>query len=298
MIRDMAALQLLTRVAALGSFSAAGRECGLSQSQVSRIVADLEEGLGTRLLSRTTRAVVPTDAGVEFLARLEPIFAALDEAEQSIREGGELRGSLRVSMPTSIGIREIIPRMEGFTARHPALRIHFLLEDKRQDLVRDAVDVAIRVGQQKDSTGTTKKIATIKRMIVAAPSYMASASPILVPQDLARHRIVFGPAAVVPSAWSFDKHGETVVVELAAHVTSNENEGAVASAAAGLGITSIGEWSCRRECDLGSLVPLLTDWRLADVPVYAHFPMGKATRAAGRAFVDYLATTTKVHPSD
>ena len=104
-MKDIFALKLYTRVARLGSFSAAARECGLSQSQASRIIADLETDLGTRLLSRSTRAVVPTEAGAEFLARMEPILAALDEAEHSVREGGELRGLLRMSMPTSFGIR-------------------------------------------------------------------------------------------------------------------------------------------------------------------------------------------------
>src|SRR3954462_4029128 len=109
-MKDIFALKLYTRVARLGSFSAAARECGLSQSQASRIIADLESDLGVRLLSRTTRAVVPTETGSEFLARMEPILVALDDAEHSVRDGGELRGLLRMSMPTSFGMREIIPR--------------------------------------------------------------------------------------------------------------------------------------------------------------------------------------------
>lgn len=117
-MKDIFALKLYTRVARLGSFSAAARECNLSQSQASRIVADLEESLGARLLSRTTRAVVPTEAGYEFLARVEPILDALDEAEQSVREGGELHGTLRIGLPSSIAIREVIPRLPVFAERH------------------------------------------------------------------------------------------------------------------------------------------------------------------------------------
>src|ERR1700732_2993329 len=113
-MKDIFALRLYSRVARRGSFSAAARECGLSQSQASRIIADLEADLGARLLSRTTRAVVPTEAGAEFLARMEPILAALDEAEHSVREGGELRGLLRMSMSPSFGIRDVIPRLSSF----------------------------------------------------------------------------------------------------------------------------------------------------------------------------------------
>ena len=133
MIKDNFTLRLYARVARLGSFSAAARECGLSQSQASRLVADLEAELGVRLLSRTTRAVVPTEAGGEFLARIEPILAALDEAEHSDREGGELRGLLRMSMPTSFGIRDVIPRLASFAQRHPNLHIQLQLGDRQWD---------------------------------------------------------------------------------------------------------------------------------------------------------------------
>jgi DNA-binding transcriptional LysR family regulator len=207
-MKDIFALKLYTRVARLGSFSAAARECGLSQSQASRIIADLEGDLGTRLLSRTTRAVVPTEAGAEFLARVEPILTALDEAEQSVREGGELRGLLRMSMPTSFGIRDVIPRLATFAALHPSLRIQLLLEDRRQDLVRDAVDVAIRLGRLVDSTATAKLVATIPRVVVASPGYLARHGVPATPDELAQHRIVGGTAAAVPTAWMFQREGQ------------------------------------------------------------------------------------------
>jgi DNA-binding transcriptional LysR family regulator len=288
-VKDIFALRLYTRVARLGSFSAAARESGLSQSQASRIVADLEADLGTRLLSRSTRAVVPTEAGAEFLARIETILGALDEAEHSVRGGGDLRGLVRMSTPTSFGIRTVIPHLAAFTAKHPDLHIHLLLEDMRRDLVRDAVDVAIRLGRLVDSSATAKLIARIPRVIVAAPTYLAHAGAPTTPTDLAKHRIIGGSAAAVPSAWAFERGGQKVTVDLQPQFSTNENEGAVAAAAAGLGITSTSEWACRRELGEGSLVRLLMDWKTADIPVHAYFPMGPATRAAARALVDHLA---------
>jgi DNA-binding transcriptional LysR family regulator len=266
-VKDILSLKLYTRVARLGSFSAASREFGLSQSQVSRIIADLESDLGARLLTRTTRAVVLTDAGAEFLSRLDPILMALEDAEQSVREGSELRGILRMSMPSSIAIRHVIPRVAPFLARHPELRLHVLLGDRPQDLVKDAVDVAIRLGRLVDSSATATLITQIQRVIVASPG---------------------GPASVVPAGWRFARAGEEVVVDLEAIFSTDENEGAVAAAAAGIGITSTSEWACRRELDEGSLVRLLVDWKTADIPVHAYFPMGRATRAAGRAVVEHL----------
>src|SRR5215469_15871138 len=113
-VKDILTLKVYTRVARLGSFSAAARECGLAQSQVSRMIAELEAGLGARLLSRTTRAVLPTEAGLEFLARMEPVLAAIEDAENSVRETGELRGLVRLAMPATMGMRVIMPRLAAF----------------------------------------------------------------------------------------------------------------------------------------------------------------------------------------
>jgi DNA-binding transcriptional LysR family regulator len=295
-VKDIFALRLFTRVARLGSFSAAARECGLSQSQASRIVADLEANLGARLLSRTTRAVVPTEAGTEFLARLEPILADLEEAEHSVREGGELRGLVRLSMAASIGLREVIPRLAPFAAKHPRLQIEIQMDDRRQDLVRDAVDVAIRIGRLIDSSATSILIKTISRVAVASPAYLAAAGTPVLPGDLADLRIVGGPATTVPNAWAFERNGEKVSLDLHPHFTTNENEGAVAAAVAGLGVTSTTLLSCAREIEDGTLVSLCPEWTMAQIPVHAYFPSGRATRAAGRAIVEYLVTEMRRGP--
>ncbi|MEW6640436.1 MAG: LysR family transcriptional regulator [Pseudomonadota bacterium] len=297
-MKDNFALRLYTRVARLGSFSAAARECGLSQSQASRIVADLEAELGVRLLSRTTRAVVPTEAGSEFLARVEPILAALDEAEHSVREGGELRGLLRMSMPTSFGVRDVIPRLASFAERHPGLHIQFQLGDQRHDLIKEAVDVAIRLGRLPDSTATAKLIATIPRVVVASPEYLARHGAPETPDDLVRHRIVGGSAAAVPTAWRFHRDGQEAAIKLEPHVSTDANEGAIAAAAAGYGITSTSGWACRRELEDGALVRLLPEWSLAGIPVHAYFPMGRATRTAARAAIDHLTTAFQRDAAD
>ncbi|HEY1926233.1 MAG TPA: LysR family transcriptional regulator [Caulobacteraceae bacterium] len=296
-MKDIFSLRLYTRVARLGSFSAAARECGLSQPQASRVVADLEAELGVRLLSRTTRAVVLTEAGGEFLARIEPILAALEEAEHSVREGGELRGLVRMSMPTSFGIRDVIPRLAAFAERHPTLRLQLQLGDRRQDLIRDAVDVAIRLGRLPDSTATAKLIATIPRVVVASPDYLARHGAPLTPEDLVRHRIVGGTAAAVPEAWKFRKDGQERDIKLEPHFSTDENEGAIAAATAGLGVTSTSGWACRRELESGALVRLLRDWTLAGIPVHAYFPMGRATRAAARAVIDHLTAAFEREPN-
>jgi len=192
-------------------------------------------------------------------------------------------------MPTSFGIRTVIPRPAQFTKSHPNLHIHFLLEDTRRDLVRDAVDVAVRLGRLADSSATAKLVARIPRVIVAAPNYLEEVGAPQTPADLTKHRIIGGSAAAVPTAWAFERDGEKATVDVQPHFSTNENEGAVAAAAAGLGITSTSEWACQLELGDGSLVRVLADWKTADIPVYAYFPMGPATRAAARALVEHLA---------
>ena len=296
-VKDLFALKLFTRVARLGSFSAAARELGLSQSQASRIISELETTLGARLLSRTTRAVVPNDAGAEYLARIEPILDALDEADQSLRGGGALRGMLRVGMPTSVALRDVIPRLGTFTQMHPDLHVHIIMEDKRQDLVREAVDVAIRVGRLPDASATARLIARTPRTIIAAPGYLESAGIPKVPADLAKHRIVGGPATAAPSAWTFERTGESLSIDLEPHVSFSDNEGAIAGVASGLGITSTTRWACRREIEDGSLVCLLPDWTTPVISAYAYFPMGRGTRAAARAFIEFLIAEFQAGPT-
>jgi DNA-binding transcriptional LysR family regulator len=288
-VKDILSLKIYARVAHLGSFSAAAREFGLAQSQVSRMVADLEAGLGAKLLSRSTRAVVLTEAGAEFLARMEPILAALEDAANSVRESGELRGLLRVGMTTTMGLRMVMPRLAPFTERHPNLHVELLLDDKWQDMVREAVDVGIRVGNLPDGTGTSKFITTMPRVIVGSPSYFDRAGMPLVPEDLSRHRIVGGPAATRAASWQFEREGRKVAVELQPNISTNTIAGAIACATGGLGITSAPVWGCQDELDRGALVAVLADWKTTGLPVHAYFPLGRSTRKVARAFVEFIS---------
>jgi DNA-binding transcriptional LysR family regulator len=295
-MKDVATFRIFTRVARLGSFSAAAREAGLAQSQVSRMVAELEAGLGARLLARTTRAVVPTEAGLEFLARMEPILAAIEDAENSVRETGELRGLLRLGMPSTMAVRVVIPRLSDFVALHPGLHIELLLEDRRQDMVREAVDVGIRVGELPDAAGTSRRIGTMHRIIVASPGYLALRGTPARPEDLSGHRIVGGPVAAQSASWRFEHDGEIVAVDVAPGFSTNDTAAAVAAAVAGLGVTSTTSWACRLELAEGSLVRLLPEWKTPELPVHAYFPSGRATRLPARALVAFLADDFALNP--
>jgi DNA-binding transcriptional LysR family regulator len=162
------ALRLFMRVARVGSFSAAGRELGLSQPSASRIIAELEREIGVALLTRTTRAVALTEAGADYLARIEPILAALEEADHAARGTGELRGTLRIGLSSSFGVRELIPRLPPFLKLHPALHMDLRMNDQRQELVQDGVDVAFRFGALTNSSALARRLASPPRLLVVA----------------------------------------------------------------------------------------------------------------------------------
>ena len=249
-------LELFARVAKSGSLSVAGRQMGVSQPTASRIVAALEKQVGVALLVRTTRAVTLTEAGSDYLSRIEPILTALDEADHAARGTGELRGLLRVAAPSGFTIRGVLPRLARFTDQHPNLRVEFILNDERQDLVGESVDVALRIGVLNDSTAVARKIGTVHRVVVAAPAYLASAGTPLVPSDLADHAIIVGPAGRAMEAWTFRRDGKSSSVRVEGRFILNGMEAAAAAAIAGLGILSTGDLSVMSELETGRLVQI------------------------------------------
>lgn len=283
----LTALRTFIRVARLGSFSAAGRELGAPQSSVSRTIAALERDMGASLLVRTTRAVTVTDAGAEFLARIEPILAELDEAEHAARHSGELRGALRMAIGTSMAARMVIPNLKPFLDRHPALRVDLMLEDDRQDLVKEGVDVAFRFGALTDSTAIARKLVTWPRVLAASPDYLASAPALDVPTDLAAHAIIVGPQGV--GDWTFRKGGTTASVRLDGRLRISVLQGAYVASVAGMGIVLTTAPAIRRELESGALVRVLPDWDMGAVDVHAIFPNGRAAKPSARAVVDYVA---------
>ncbi len=280
------ALRTFVRTAHAGSFSRAARDLGLSQPSISRILARLETEVGAKLLVRTTRAVALSEAGADYLGRIEPLLSALEEADHAARGTGELRGLLRIAVSSSFGVREVIPRLPKFLERHPALRVDLGISDQRQDLVVDGVDVALRLGSLPDSSAVARKLAEAPRVLAASPAYLERRGRPRNPEDFASHAMIIGPG---PNAWTFTKNGQRISVRVEGQLTTAANEGAVAGAVAGLGITLTSFWGCRAEIERGDLIRIMEDWAMDPVEVHALFPPGRAASPAARAFIDYLA---------
>src|SRR5215831_1566715 len=290
----MAALRVFVRVARSGSFSRAARELRLSQPSVSRIVAALESEIGAILFTRSTRALSLTEAGAEYLGRVETALTALDEAEHAARGTGELRGVLRIAASSSFTERALIPRLEEFLRRNPKLRLVLLVADQRQALVTEGVDVAFRFGSLADSAATARRLGSIERVLVGSPAYLRRAGRPKAPADLKSHAIIEGPIGM--DGWTFEKDGRRVSLRLEGRLVVSANEGAVAAAVAGLGIVSTSIIASRKELANRSLVRVLSDWQMGCVEVHAVFPSGRAAKPAARALAEHMAEVFRRHP--
>ena len=290
----MSALRVFVRVARSGSFSRAARELELSQPSASRIVAALEREIGATLFTRSTRALSLTEAGAEYLGRVETALAALDEAEQAARGTGELRGVLRVAASSSFTERALIPRLDEFLVRNPKLRMVLLVNDQRQALVTEGVDVAFRFGSLDDSAATARRLGSIERVLVGSPAYLRRAGRPKAPADLKSHAIIEGPIGT--DGWTFEKDGRRISLRLEGRVVVSANESAVAAAVTGLGIATTSIIASRNELANRSLVRVLPDWQMGSLDVHAVFPAGRAAKAAARALAEHVADAFRLIP--
>src|ERR1700758_1792591 len=281
--------RVFVRAAEGGSFSRAARELGLSQPSVSRIIGELEARLGVTLLLRSTRKITVTDAGSLFLDRAREILAEIEDAEDAARGLDSLRGTIRLVIPVMYGTREIIPRLATFLGTHPLLRVELSVADQRQDLVAEGADVAIRVGDLEDSTFGARRLATLTRMLVASPAYLAARGTPKTPADLAAHDCIFGPGNFGRASWSFRRGDSEISVDLHGRIQTNSGPGMFASAVAGLGIAMMSTVMAGDELSAGRLVPLLRAYKVPSIDVHAIFPGGPRPSAKVRALVDYLA---------
>jgi DNA-binding transcriptional LysR family regulator len=282
-------LAVFVRAAESGSFSRAGRELGLSQPSVSRIVGELEARLGVKLLLRTTRRITLTDAGALFLDRARDMLAEIEDAEDAARGLDSLRGIIRLAIPVAYGTRAIIPLLPKFLAAHPLLRVELSVVDARQDLIAEGADVAIRLGELDDSAFGARTLAKLSTMLAASPAYLKARGTPRTPADLARHDCIFGPGNFGRASFSFSRDNTEISVDVRGRITTDSGPGLLASVLAGLGIARVSTVLAGDELKAGLLVPLLRGYKLAPVEVHAVFPGGPRPSAKVRALVDYLA---------
>lgn len=281
---------LFVAVAEAGSLSAAARALRLSPAMVSKRLQRLEQRLGVTLVHRTTRRLALTTAGERFRADLGDILGALDAAEARVTGARTApAGPLHVSAPTSFGRLHVAPHLGRFVAACPAVELRFDLDDGFVDLFGARVDCAIRIAAEVPSNVVAHRLATSRRILCAAPSYLADIGTPQRVDDLSAHRLL---AADGQMPWRLVSGGRTTLVTQPSYVRTNSSEMVRELALGGVGIALRSLWDVGDALASGQLIRVLPEWEgSADVGIYAVHLRSPAVPAAVTAFIDFLRDT-------
>lgn len=286
----MAFFSLLARC---GSFSATARELNVSTPAVSKRLAQMEARLGVQLLNRTTRRVSLTPEGETYLEHARRILADIADMEQLVsRTQSTPQGLLRVNATLGFGRSHIAPLISDFVRSHPQVQVQLQLSVDPPPLASDAFDVCIRFGEPPDARVIARRIAPNRRLLCAAPAYLAQRGTPKIPSDLARHDCIgIRQGDDAYGQWrlsSARKSGAVEVVKVRGGLSTNDGEIAVNWALEGHGIVMRAEWDVARYLRSGRLVQVLADHHTPPADIYAIYPQRHQAAARVRAFVDFL----------
>jgi DNA-binding transcriptional LysR family regulator len=285
----LAAMETFVAVVDSGSFSAAARRLNVGQPAVSKLVAQLEERLGVKLLVRSTHGLTATEAGLKYYERARRSIEEADEAELAARGAASgLTGKLRISAAVTFARIHLMPRIPEFLARHPGLEMDVVLDDRHVDLVQEGIDIALRMGRLEDSALTARRIATGRHAVVGTPAYFTRAGEPATPAELSAHEAVVYAQKGGGEAWIFQRGGEAISVTLNGRLKVSAAEGVRAAVLAHSCIAVVSEWMFAPEITNRSVKAVLQDWQLPAIDLWAVFPAGRTTTAKARAFAAFV----------
>jgi len=285
------AIEAFVKVVEAGSFAGAAGRLDVSVSSVSRLVADLEAHLGTRLLHRTTRRLSLTEAGRTFHEHGVQLLADLDEAEASASaEAVVPRGTLRITCGTTFGNAHLAPALAAFRVRYPQVRFDVELSDRMADLVDEGFDAAVRIGGSAASNLVGRRIGTTALVCCAAPSYLAAHGEPRTPEELVRHPCLLYQYAAQRDVWTFTGPGGTAHrIRVSGPVFANSGSFLAAMAREGAGITYEPDFAVGPDVRTGLLVPILRDYPPPTAPIHVMYPSRRHLSAKVRVFAQFLA---------
>ena len=283
-------LQAFVAVVEAGSFTAAAERLDMAKSAVSRRISALEERLGVQLLQRTTRTLNLTETGRSFYERSARILSDLDEAESAVQQQhGDLRGTLRIALPLSFGVRHMCKPIAAFARLHPGLRFDLDLNDRRIDLIEEGVDLAVRIGNLRDSSLIARKLFDSQTVVCASPHYLHSRGLPHTPADLVDHDCLVYSNLAEPGRWSWqDDDGKGHFVDLEPALRASSGDFLANAAAHGLGIVIQPTFLAAEAIRRGALVPILENFEWPTTPAYAVYPPTRHLSYRVRAFIDFL----------
>ncbi len=278
------------RVLETGSFSAAGKDLGMTASAVSKVVTRIEQRIGVLLLKRSTRALSVTAEGKQFYENCVRILSDIDQAESDLASRTvSPRGMLRVNASLPFGNHWLLPLLPEFRRRYPEVVLDLSLTDAIVDLARDAVDVAVRMGPLADANFHARLLGRSRRAVVAAPSYFEKNGYPEHPNALSKHQCLNFNFKRSMDEWPFIVNGKQASFAVRGNTLTNNGETMRQLTLDGLGISRLGMFHIASDIENGRLVEVLGDYNAGDVEeINVVFSSRRHMPARSRVFIDYL----------
>jgi DNA-binding transcriptional LysR family regulator len=293
------AMSILLAAVDAGSLSAASRQLGIPLATVSRKVSDLEAHLRTRLLNRTSRRLILTEAGRSYVAACRRILEDVDEAERAAT--GEYmvpRGELAVTAPIVFGRLHVLPVVIDFLKAYPEIGIRLALADRVVSLHDEDIDVAVRIGELPDSALVATRVGTTGRVTCASPAYFAARGIPQAPSDLAAHDCIAFQGLASPAEWVFAADGAPASVAVQARLVVSTAEAAIDAAVAGIGITRVFSYQAAAALQDGALALALRAFEPPPWPINLVYAGQGRSPMKLRAFLDFAAPRLRARLTD
>ena len=282
-------MSVFVAVAEVESFAKAGRHLGMSPPAVTRAITALEDKLGVRLLTRTTRVVRLTEAGVRYLEDSRRIMSEVDEADESAAGiNATPRGQLHVTAPVLFGKMFVTPIILEYLDRYSAVNLSALFLDRVVNLVEEGVDIAIRIGELPDSSLRATKVGAVRQVVVATPSYLQQHGIPLHPSDLKTHRIVAATGITTLPDWKFYASGKPISARVVPRMTVTTIESVIEAVRTGWGMTRLLSYQVAPYLKQGQLKTVLTEFEPPALPIHVVHQDGRKPTTKVRAFVDLV----------
>jgi DNA-binding transcriptional LysR family regulator len=289
----IAALRAFVRVTETSSFTAVARETHVSQSAVTRLIAQLEQHFDVRLFHRTTRRLSLTDDGQVLLTHARHLLESADEMETVLgRQSGAPRGLVRLGTSVAGGLF-LATRLPVLLARHPGLSVELVMRDQNSDMVEERLDLAFRSGEIADASLVARRVGFLGRAVVAAPIYLERHGAPSTPVDLATHTCLIHDATPEPELWRFTGADGPISVRVSGAFIANDSQAVQRAARAGYGIASLPEIQLIDDLRAGRLFRLLEDYPSQRVPVQIVYPSRRNLAPRTRVVMDFLVEQTR-----
>lgn len=285
------AMNVFVAVAEAGSLSAAARRLCEPLTNVSRLLSQLEAHVACVLIDRTTRRMMLTDAGRDYLKTCRQVLEVLEHAESRIAgQSTELSGEIAITAPVSFGRLHVLPKIAEFLGAYPRINARLLLIDRIVDLMEEGIDVAIRIGELPDSGLMAMRVGTLRFITCASPNYLARCGLPKSVIELAERDCVTFDGMPGGSRWIFkSKRYGREAVKIRSRLSVNNAEAAVEAAVAGVGITRVLSYQARGALDAGLLQPILERFEDTLVPVHLVYRATRSDSPRVREFVQFAA---------